>query len=87
MNHSQSGEHDELNDKEIKTKVVEYSLPIIIERLFKEELELDQSISAKKLLNRITNARKNNMKKPEDERVEKYTFSKKLLPSLIRVSI
>ena len=63
------------------------SLPILIERLFKEELELDQSISAKKLLNRITNARKRNMKKPEEERVEKYTFSKKLLPPLIRVSI
>ena len=39
------------------------------ERLFREE-QLDQSISAKKLLNRTTNARKNNMKKPEDERVE-----------------
>jgi len=82
-----SGEHDIENDKQIKTKVTEYSLPILIERLFKEELELDQSISAKKLLNRITNARKKNMKKPEEERVEKYTFSKKLLPTLIRVSI
>jgi hypothetical protein len=27
------------------------------------------------------------MKKSEDEREEKYTFSKKLLPTLIRVSI
>ncbi len=81
----QAGEHDVKKDKEKIIKKPAYSLPVLIESLFNEILETDQSISAKKLLSRISLARKRNMQKPEEERVDKYNFNKKLLPSLTEV--
>jgi len=63
---------------------IKFRTPITIKRLFKKDLELDQTISAKILLNRI----KNNINKPPEEREAiKYNFSEKLLPSLRSVSI
>ena len=64
---------------------VNYDIPLVIKELFKQFLHEDNSLTAKKLLTRVTILREENELRPLDERVKKYSFDAKLLPSLNQV--
>jgi hypothetical protein len=64
-----------------------YDIPLVIKELLKEMMQEDNSLTAKKLLTRITVLQKENENKPINERVKKFSFDEKLLPELNQVTL
>jgi hypothetical protein len=62
-----------------------YGVALIIQNLLTTWLEEDDLITPRRLLSRLINKRKHEMSKPKEDRKEKYTFSKNILPSLKQV--
>ena len=81
-----TGEHT--NSENVSNgKTLQYGVPLFIQKIFEEYLEMDSTLSAKSLLIKLTKARKLNQKKEEEEKDKKLNFSKHLLPKINQVYI
>ena len=81
----QSGEHDD--NVCVQNKPKKLGISLAVQNLFKEILADDDSITAKKLLNRVTFLIKKNQKKVNQLKEEKYNIDLNLLPLLKQVLI
>lgn len=79
---SQSGFHESTLSN---SKPKKYGIALCVQKIFTEIIDQNQEITAKRLLNKVANARKLNQEKPIVDREEKYNFPAVLVPELKQV--